>query len=288
MTESKIIICGHGSGKPRTANLKSYNQSRYDSFAPNGKRKGLVCIRRFKEMTDGGRKKFTAKYSEILGRNYYSQPLRQYVYRPYGNNYYSDCSSSLCATLQEIGYSVGLLNTAGIYNSALFETIPAEIKEGHITNPDCLKVGDFLLYRGENPERPEQIGHVEGVYSIPAEMPVYPIEATLTVTADSLNIRAGAGTSYPIVGAFAKNTLVQVDAKSGDWFRCSRGWISRKYVKGWIKEPQTDPRLNYWYIENGSYPMSIVRDINGCDFAFDKNGWMIEKERITGAGVVLY
>ena len=70
--------------------------------------------------------------------------------------------------------------------------------------------------------------------------------------------------------------------------RCSRGWISRKYVKGWIKEPQTDPRLNYWYIENGSYPMSIVRDINGCDFAFDKNGWMIEKERITGAGVVLY
>lgn len=288
MTESKIIICGHGSGKPRTANLKSYNQSRYDSFAPNGKRKGLVCVRRFKEMTDGGRKKFTAKYSEILGRNYYSQPLRQYVYRPYGNNYYSDCSSSLCATLQEIGYSVGLLNTAGIYNSALFETIPAEIKEGHITNPDCLKVGDFLLYRGENPERPEQIGHVEGIYSMPSKMPVYSIEATFTVTADALNIRSGPGTSYNVVGVLTKGTLVESDAKSGDWFRIGSGWISRNYVCGWIKEPQTDPRLNYWYIDNGKYPINCIKTINGCDFAFDKNGWMIEKSRISGAGVILY
>lgn len=289
MREADIIICGHGSGKPSTKNLKTYNESRYRSFADNGRRRELVCIRRFKDLTDNNRKKFTDKYKTILGRNNYSQALRQYVYKPYGNQYYSDCSSSLCATLQEIGYNVSLLNTAGIYESNLFSTVPADIQRGHIVNPECLKIGDFLLYRGNDPQRPEQIGHVEGVFSIPEVMPEYPIEATLTVTAErALNIRAGAGTNYPVVGALAKGSIVEATAKCGEWFRISRGWISRKWVKGWIKEPQTDTRLNYWYIENGAYPVSTVKDINGCEFAFDKNGWMIERERISAAGVILY
>ena len=167
MTEKQIVICGHGSAKPSTKNMYTYCNSRYSSLAPNGKHKGLICVRRLKNFTDAEREKFVAAYKSILGRNYYSQNLRQYVFTKYNGNYYSDCSSSGCACYAKAGHDVGLLNTAGIYNSSKFETVPAIIKDGHVQNPEVLKVGDALLYVGNDPSRPLQIGHVEFVYDIP-------------------------------------------------------------------------------------------------------------------------
>lgn len=171
ITEKDITIYGHGSGRPSAKNLYTYTAARYKQKAPNGKHKGIAAVRRFKKLTDVGRKAFVAKYKTILGRNYYSQPRRGYVYKKYSNGcYYSDCSSSGMATLREIGYNVGsyLLNTAGIYNSSMFETVPVRIKDGHITNPEILKVGDAILYVGSNPDRPKQIGHVEWVAVVPS------------------------------------------------------------------------------------------------------------------------
>ena len=169
MKESDITICGHGGGRPSTKNLKTYCSQRYVQTAPNGKHKGVICVRRLKKLTSDGRKKFAKKYSTILGRNIYSQNLRAYVYTKYRDgNYYSDCSSSGMATFKEIGYNVPLLNTAGIYQSNLFEDVPVKIKDGHIQNPEALKVGDCLLFVGNDPSRPKQIGHVEYVYKIPS------------------------------------------------------------------------------------------------------------------------
>lgn len=166
-TEKTITLCGHGSGRPSTKVMHTYLEARYKSKAPNGKRKGAVKVMRLRDLTDAGRKKFHDSYKLILGRNYYSQGKRQYVYRkaPDGE-YYSDCSSSGMAALQESGYDVTLLNTAGIYNSPLFEEVPVKIKNGHITNPEILKVGDAVLFVGNDPKRPLQIGHVEWVYEI--------------------------------------------------------------------------------------------------------------------------
>jgi hypothetical protein len=48
----------------------------------------------------------------------------------------------------------------------LFETVPVKIKNGHITNPEILKVGDAILFVGTDPSRPKQIGHVEFIYTI--------------------------------------------------------------------------------------------------------------------------
>lgn len=166
MTEKAITLCGHGSGNPSTKNMYTYNSNRYAMRASNGKHKGVVAVRRYRGLTDTGRRKFVAKYKTILGRNRYSQDLREYVFKKYGSYYYSDCSSSLCATLDAIGYDCPLYNTAGIYWSDKFEEVPVVIKNGHITNPGVLKVGDFILYVGNDPSRPRQIGHVEGVYSI--------------------------------------------------------------------------------------------------------------------------
>lgn len=166
VTEKDITLCGHGSGTPSTKNMYTYLESRYKSIAPNGKHKGVIAVRRLKKITDSGRKKFHDTYKTILGRNSYNQSLRPYVYTPYKGKYYSDCSSSGCATFKKIGYSVPLLNTAGIYTSSLFETVPVKIKNGHITNPEILKVGDAILFVGTDPSRPKQIGHVEFIYTI--------------------------------------------------------------------------------------------------------------------------
>jgi hypothetical protein len=166
MTDKDIAICGHGSGTPSIKNLNTYSSSRYKSVASNGKRKGIVAVKRPKKMTNDIQKKFHDAYKTILGRNTYSQSLRQYVFTAYNGKYYSDCSSSGCAAYKKAGLSISLLNTAGIYNSSDFETVNVKIKDGHITNPEVLKVGDAILFAGNDPSRPLQIGHVEYVYEI--------------------------------------------------------------------------------------------------------------------------
>ena len=174
ITAKQIIICGHGSGNPSLKNLYTYSASRYSQKAPNGKRKGIVAVRRLKAMTDAGRKKFVEAYKTILGRNIYNQGLRQYVYKPYPKTgkYYSDCSSSICATYEKIGYKCPLVNTAAIYNdNNYFESVPVVIKDGQIQNCEVLKVADCILYAGNDPSRPLQIGHVEAVYEIQGETP---------------------------------------------------------------------------------------------------------------------
>lgn len=167
ISEKGILLCGHGSGTPSVKNMRDYLEGRYQQTASNGKRKGLVKVMRLKAMDDVGRDRFHDAYRGILGRNVYSQSKRSYVFEPYKDGkYYSDCSSSGMAAMQQAGYSVSLLNTAGIYKSMLFSEIPVQISAGHVKNPELLKVGDALLFVGNDPSRPLQIGHVEYVYEI--------------------------------------------------------------------------------------------------------------------------
>lgn len=132
------------------------------------------------------RKKYHDTYKTLLGRNHYSQTLRKYVYeKNKDGKYYSDCSSSQCATLMKIGIKLPyLLNTAGMYNSDKFEEVDVEIKNGHIVDVTKLRVADQLMFRGNDPKRPLQIGHVEGVYEINGD------------TEDKIII-AGHGSEYP-------------------------------------------------------------------------------------------
>lgn len=169
ISEKSIKICGHGSGTPSIKSLYAYTSQRYAKKAPNGVHKGVACVRRLKGMDDAKRERYVKAYNRIVGRNLYSQPRRAYVDKKYSNGrYYSDCSSSQMWALQEAGCRTdGLLTTAGIYWSNLFETVPVIIKNGHITNPEVLKVADMILYIGNDPHRPKQIGHVEGVFYVP-------------------------------------------------------------------------------------------------------------------------
>lgn len=172
ITDKDITICGHGSGHPSIKNLHTYAASRYKNIAKNGKHKGIVAVRRFKLLDEKTRKKFHDKYKTIIGRNYYSQKLREYCFKKYRNGrYYSDCSSSGMDTLKQIGFSIPwLFNTAAIYTEDdYFEDVNVKIENGHIVNPEVLEVGDAVLFIGNDASRPKQIGHVEWVYSIPAK-----------------------------------------------------------------------------------------------------------------------
>lgn len=173
MTGRDITICGHGSNTPSLKNLYEYCENRYNSYCTNsGKRirKQLMAVKRLKVLS-GNEQKFHDTYKTILGRNGYNQNLRLYCYTPYPKDgkYYSDCSSSGCQTFDKLGYNCPTYTCGGIYNSDLFETVPVEIVNGHITNPEILKVGDALLFAGATAGRPLDISHVEYVYEIPAE-----------------------------------------------------------------------------------------------------------------------
>ncbi|MCG4745857.1 cell wall-binding protein [Enterocloster aldenensis] len=116
---------------------------------------------------DEKRQAVARKYDELIGRNRYSQTLRDYCYRKYNDgNYYSDCSSSICYAYKEAGYDFGILNTAGIYQSARLVTVDVPIRDGQVKDIGLLREGDMLEFAGTDESRPQTIGHVEMVHTL--------------------------------------------------------------------------------------------------------------------------
>ena len=110
-------------------------------------------------------------YRKIIGRNIYSQSLRNYCYTPYKDGrYYSDCSSSVSYAYRQAGEGFGIMRTTDMYASAKFEDVPVVIEKGQIKNPDVLQIGDMLLFAGSDAGRKKwgYVGHVEMVGEINA------------------------------------------------------------------------------------------------------------------------
>lgn len=255
ITEKDITIAGHGSGNPSTKNMYTYNSNRYASKASNGLRKGVVAVRRLKKLTDAKRKEYQSMYRSILGRNYYNQNLRDYVYNKYKDgNYYSDCSSSICATYRQIGYTeVPMLNTAGIYENSLFETVPVVIKNGHIMNPEILKVGDCILYVGSDPKRPLQIGHVETVYKMPD-------------TKTDWERQSDGSWKYLLNGSYVKDKWLEIKNR---WYAFDG---SGKMITGWFESKKK------WYYLNPIDGTMLSRQwikYKGDDYYLGDDGAMV-------------
>ena len=108
-------------------------------------------------------------YRKILGRNRYSQALRDYCYRKYRDGlYYSDCSSSICYAYKEAGIPFGILNTVGMYQSGKLRQVDVKIVNGVPQDVGKLRVGDMLLFAGNDSSRGYAgfVGHVEMVGEI--------------------------------------------------------------------------------------------------------------------------
>nr|WP_317333309.1 SH3 domain-containing protein [uncultured Romboutsia sp.] len=71
-----------------------------------------------------------------------------------------------------------------------------------------------------------------------------------TVTADSLNVRKGAGTSYSIITKLSKGTVVDViESASNGWKKIKTsgetvGWVSGSYLKTGVVEDSSTPSTN--------------------------------------------
>lgn len=108
-------------------------------------------------------------YREIIGRNFYSQSLRNYCYVKFSDGkYYSDCSSSISHAYKKAGFGFGILNTVGMYGNKDFQKVAVTIKGGIIQNPAQLRIGDMLLFAGKDSSRKASgyVGHVEMVGEI--------------------------------------------------------------------------------------------------------------------------
>lgn len=282
------------------------------------------------------REAFRDKYSELIGRNRYSQDLRQYVYTPAKDGvYYSDCSSSGMATYRQLGLNLPLWNTAGMHYNG--RKVDVGIRSGHVATGDIhkLRVGMALMFRGTDPARPLQIGHVEYIYKVdglheediticghgsgrpslknmwsyleqregmkapnglskglvevldflPAdEYHGTPIEADLTVTTGVLNIRE-TPVDGRVIGSAERDEVIHCTEQSytggAYWFRGPSGWMSGRYLRGWIKQYGA-----WWYTPGNGEPYAADTVIN--DYVLDHEGWMVTPERMAADGKILY
>ena len=105
----------------------------------------------------------------------------------------------------------------------------------------------------------------------------------LRVTASSLIIRTtpnGTDTGK----RYTKDQRVQPINKcfaDGDpWIQTADGWISGKYLEGWLLQDGS-----WWYLLSGyTYHHDTVYLIDGQAYAFDSDGWMITADRIAEDG----
>lgn len=185
-----VVLAGHGSGTPSTKGMNAYCSSR------QAQGRGLVEVLRIVGITDVQRQKMHDLYKSILGRNIYSQDLRDFCYKQYRGAYYSDCSSSICRTAEQAGIGgIASLNTAGMHYKWK-KVDGVVIQNGLIQNPEVLKVGDALMFKGSDPSRPLQIGHTEMVYEINGTL-----TADTVSTSGTAVVRAGQMHANNFVGA---------------------------------------------------------------------------------------
>lgn len=119
------------------------------------------------------RQAVVAQYKIILGRNLYSQDAakRECCFTPYKDGkYYSDCSSSIRLAYKRAGIGLNNIggNTVGMYQNKNGVIIDCAIKSGVPTDVGMLRVGDILLFAGNDSARAyaDYVGHVEMVYAI--------------------------------------------------------------------------------------------------------------------------
>ena len=102
------------------------------------------------------------------------------------------------------------------------------------------------------------------------------VSAKLTVRANNLKVR-----KTPQMGdsvrTLQEGAVVQATERaliSGDpWFHINDGWISGKFVEGWVKDNNNNN--SWWYVEKSyGYPSATWTVINGKDYCFGKDAYL--------------
>ena len=105
----------------------------------------------------------------------------------------------------------------------------------------------------------------------------------LRVTASSLIIRTtpkGTDTGKRYTRDQRVQPINKCFVEGDPWIQTADGWISGKYLEGWLLQ---DGR--WWYLLSGyTFWHDTVCQIDGQAYAFDSEGWMITADRIAADG----
>jgi len=82
---------------------------------------------------------------------------------------------------------------------------------------------------------PEKVPPEEEAPSAPVVKPEVKTAAYISVTADGVNLRTGAGTNYTVVGSAEKNTLYSLLGEENGWYKVTyngskTGYVSKDFV----------------------------------------------------------
>lgn len=95
----------------------------------------------------------------------------------------------------------------------------------------------------------------------------------LVLTGSDVNVRTEPETGS-IKKSLSKGTVIRCDKRrwvnGSCWFHYADGWVSGKYLEGWVKESN-----KWWYLCAGyTYPKSAWKQVGKTWYYFDASGWM--------------
>lgn len=140
-----------------------------------------------------------------------------------------DCSSLVAVCVMAAGIDVSKDMYTGNELEILKKTGQFEIltDKKYTDSSDNLRRGDILLGAGHT-----AIVLSNGVNCTPKTTKA-DSGHSVRITADALNVRAGAGTSYKVIMLAYKGEVFHIDDINGKWGRLkgNRGWISLSYTE---------------------------------------------------------
>lgn len=96
----------------------------------------------------------------------------------------------------------------------------------------------------------------------------------------SIAIERGLLTIETEIQIFPEPNFIESDT----WFKTKNGYITAYRVSGWVKDSN-----GWWYeVYDHKYPKNSMKTIDGKDYFFDKNGYMLEPHRLAKTGEVIY
>lgn len=206
----------------------------------------------------------------------------------------ADCSAGVTAIVKAVGYllQLVLLMAVSIYcytgnlKSALVKAgFKALTDEKYLKNDKELLEGDILLCENHHVAiNVTENAAPETWY----ESEIGTGEKGLKVLTEGTAVRTGPSTNHKQTGELHVGERVYATGKAYYknkwWVHTTLGWISMVNLSGWIYE-----NSKWWYLTEErkySYYAGVVAEIDGKDYAFDREGWMITSDRITDTGAL--
>lgn len=234
---------------------------------------------------------FTKAYGLVDAKKLLCTPGDWSYYTPTSAQYFKN--KNQWSNQPEVGSIIYFKNSQRIHHVGIVRKVDSNYVytiEGNTSiGSEVIPNGGGVYYKQYLKSNPNIAGYGKPMYDEKVQYIIDPITVSrqgLVVTASTLNVRKEPDANSTLISTLSKNEIIYPEAKTTIdntyWFKIDSGWVSGKYLKGWIF--QFD---NWWYLNENSYPVLTVEQIDGNYYCFDKDGWMITSDRIDVSGAVI-